>query len=491
MIRTWNGHTWPSLFTWTIVLAGALGCGDDRGGEMPGDAGPGASGPAPSWNRRPMDTLRLVEGATLVLPLDPGQDVAEVGVEETGPAEAAGLHVRLMVDPDADALSLALRAPLGASPGTRDAEILLAAEGGEAARFPLALEIVPLGWERFAAWDWESDEGPEPREHGVSLATEDGLLVLQGSGYFPQFTQMLDDAWRFDRSTETWVALSVVGELSGAGSRRAAAGRSPGEWLLFGGYQEPPVYLDELVAIRFEPGEDRLTVSSLPSEERPFSRGLHAFVKDPGAERWIAFGGVNSSPVGSVRILPDTWELTFVDGEPRWRFLELEGEGPTPRYGFFYGVDPATRRLIVWSGGGPPTADDPVNPADDTWALDLADEPPTWRPLFPTGDAPRGRRNGCSVFDPALGALVVIGGTADGRSTVPGVHALELRGPMAPRWVDLGGRVGEPPLRSSGFGTALGGVDEPGLVCGFGNGTRPFADLAFLAPTGATDPGPA
>ena len=44
-------------------------------------------------------------------------------------------------------------------------------------------------------------------------------------------------------------------------------------------------------------------------------------------------------------------------------------ESPSQRYGFFYAYDAATRRMLLYSGaqGG-----NPIDPAQDTWALDVA-----------------------------------------------------------------------------------------------------------------------
>ena len=75
-------------------------------------------------------------------------------------------------------------------------------------------------------------------------------------------------------------------------------------------------------------------------------------------------------------------------------------------------------RLVVWSGAQEPAnATDTVNAAQDGWALDLSLDPPPWSKLSPEGDAPNGRRHGCSMHDPVGRRLFVYGGTSAGTTT--------------------------------------------------------------------------
>ena len=84
--------------------------------------------------------------------------------------------------------------------------------------------------------------------------------------------------------------------------------------------------------------------------------------------------------------------MTFTArGSASWTQLTIEGDAPSPRYGFFYGYDAASRRLIVFSGAQGTAS---VDPAHDTWALDLSVTPPAWR-LLDDGSgegSPPGRR---------------------------------------------------------------------------------------------------
>lgn len=84
----------------------------------------------------------------------------------------------------------------------------------------------------------------------------------------------------------------------------------------------------------------------------------------------------------------------------------------------------------------------------------------------------RRRRNGCGVFDPVTRALIVFGGTADGRTSEPGGVALVVGDDEDLRFVELD--VGEAVVRSSGFGAALPGG---GVACGFGNDATTFRDV--------------
>lgn len=476
----------PPRLAVTVLAVAALAltaCGDED------DDGPRL------WVDPPTDAVEIAQGGSVRFDLgatgvvsaelvtEPTRsDWVTLRVEGTG-AGGARLHVVLAHDAPATA--------------TRQVEILLTAADGRQERRLLNLDVQGLVWGDVAPWDPGEAEGPQWREHGVALVTpdEDAVFVTQGSGYRPQFVQMLDDVWRYDLIDGGWSRVTPTGgALPGAGSRRAAPGREPGEWLLFGGYREPPTVLDDLVVARLvpdpeTPGGETLDFEVLPrTEPWPEARSLHAFVRAGDAPRWILFGGVATS-VDGVTVFDDTWELTFdAGGAPVWERLDL-GPGPSPRYGFFHGAveGPLVRPgLVVFSGAGEPTPADPVAATDDAWLLPFAPDDGgtrTWVPLEPAGDAPPGRRNGCGLVGLDGGTLYVWGGTADARTTAPGLFALDLR---LDRWVDLSDRPAPgtdppapPPARSSGFGFAL---SDGTVACGFGNGADVYADLWAFGP---------
>lgn len=315
---------------------------------------------------------------------------------------------------------------------------------------------------------WDEDEGPEAREHAAFFISDDGgtFFLLSGGGYPNVPTQeLLDDAWRFDVATSTWSPWAVSGDVPPpAGSRRVA--RLPGNRaVLFGGYTDDFVSLDELFLVDLDTGVFTALAQTSP---RPAVRSLHAFDYDPGSDRLVTFGGFFSDG-NSQDILGDTWlgELSEETATVLWE--RLDGPGPGARYGMFSGVDDG--HFVVFSGAGFPTANDPVNALDDLWSLDVADR--TWRELSPSGDTAPGRRNGCGVLDPSTHTLYVFGGTADGRITERGTWLLDVADEA---WT-LVEPDDAPAVRSSGFGAPLPGG---GFVCGFGNDFGTFRDLFFF-----------
>lgn len=171
----------------------------------------------------------------------------------------------------------------------------------------------------------------------------------------------------------------------------------------------------------------------------PLSRALHAFFRDPETDTYWSWGGLEGF-APTARLL----RMTLVDGVARWTVAET-AEAPSPRYGFFYAFDPERGHLTVF-GGAQATAM-AFDPAQDVWRLDLRSDPPTWTRLVEDTAAP-GRRNGVFAFDPTGPRMWVFGGTADARTTEPGLWAIDTITGEAEEVA----RDGEPPLRSSDAG---------------------------------------
>jgi hypothetical protein len=225
---------------------------------------------------------------------------------------------------------------------------------------------------------------------------------------------------------------------------------------LFGGYGFRSMPNAELFRVDFARGT--LSFQRIPQVNPPPERALHAFIYDDLSDRFLLFGGVGKTPMA------DLWSMTLESGTAVWTRHD-QSVAPTPRYGFFYGFDAQHGRLLLFSGAQGTAS---IDAARDTWCLDVRSDPMTWTLLSYGESSPPGRRNGCMVFDPEESRLVVFGGTADGRSTQPGLFVLEAK-PGHEGWTLLK-LDGEPPLRSSGMGfydpmTRLAYV-------GFGNTTR-------------------
>ena len=299
------------------------------------------------------------------------------------------------------------------------------------------------------------------------------VYLLQGSGYSPQFVPIAD-SWRFDVATATWAPWTPTGDVPpAAGSRRVAPVPGGGtRFYAYGGYigsdatadDDPDLYrIDLAVAAR--------TFTKLKSVGAGPGRELHAVAFDPKSNRFVVAGGVSAK---TQEVYDETWSIAIDGDTATW--TPIAGKRPTGRYGSFTAFDAESQRLVVWSGGRQAvTSLDPVNPAQDAWALDLAVDPSMWTKLAPVGDAPRGRRNGCAMPDPVGRRLFVYGGTADGKTTEKGLFVLDLE-PGHESWTKLD-LPNAPPIRSSGFGFA---TPEGDVTCAFGNDSRAYADLTYL-----------
>lgn len=430
------------------LVALALACSDD-----PGDNPPPPVDQPPSWSDAPTAPLVIGEGRTITLPLtlvDPeGGDVTATPVAPPGFDAAVGADGELSV-----------HAGYGAAAGSLTVDLV--DEAGTAASVTVALEVSTLGW--LGHVEWETANGPEEREHAAVLFDEAGAqaFVFGGSGYHPQFTQLLDDVWRYDVAAQTWTQVTPVGDaVPGGGSRRFAGAWGAGEGYLHGGYGAAE--FDDLYHVVVEGQTLRFELVA-QQDPKPAPRSLHGLVYDPTGDRYYLFGGVSSLLYG------DTWSMAIEGGEAVWTRLEL-APAPSGRYGFFYGFDEVARRFIVYAGaqGGVP-----LNPATDTWALDVSGEAPQWLLLTDASNTPPGRRNGCGIWDPTGPRLVVFGGTADGMTTSPGLHIFDAR-PGHEGWVSPT-LPNEPPLRSSGFGF----FDGERVHLGFGNDNAVYRDWGIL-----------
>lgn len=381
------------------------------------------------------------------------------GEVEAAPYNIAISSSGLTADFDAEAGALALHASYAAA-----SPITLTLGAPDGPTHETAVTVKPIRWLDPILW---GASGPEEREHASIILDAEARRVLMfgGSGYRPYMTP-LGDAWSFDLDTHAWTPIAPTGDIPPPGaSRRVATVPGTATAYVFGGYGAQGIPNNELYRVDFADGGLRFT--TVPQESPPARRSLHAFVYDEQTDRFALFGGVNVAPLG------DAWTMRIVNGTAVWREID-PWPAPSPRYGTFYGFDAERGRLILFSGA---QSTQSINAAYDTWALDLRRDPPSWSQLCAGQPAPRGRRNGCMVFDPDGPRLFVFGGTDDGRTTQPGLFALDAR-PGHEGWAVLN-LEGEPPLRSSGFG--FYDMKTQRVFMGFGNTTQHvFRDWAVL-----------
>lgn len=450
-----------------VALTGCPGAPSvDAGPDPTEDAGPD-EGAGPVWSDAPDEPVALPHGVTVHLPLTLE---AEAGGAIAVQIDSAFAEVR---QGEGELLVRADYALAGAFSFT----VTLRDDEGRETSYPVEAEAVPLAWQERP--QWSTAEGPEEREHGLALYDEATrqVFVFGGSGYHPQFQQAMTDFWRYDVDSATWTEIEPTGSPpEDGGSRRFAGDHGSGVGLLFGGYKPGPAAVDYDELYRVTVANGTLHFELLEQQNAPSARSLHGFAKDPGAERYVLFGGVSGNGIRG-----DTWVMHLEDDVAVWEEL-APTPSPSARYGFFDGVDAASRRWVVFGGGQQPTSPaNPVNAADDTWVLDFTADPPAWHALDVPA-LPPGRRNGCGILEPSVPRLFVFGGTANAATTEPGVFALDLTAGHE-RWEELtrldglsGLGTSSPPLRSSGFGFS----DGEQVVCGFGNGAAVYRDWTVL-----------
>ncbi|HEY1957543.1 MAG TPA: kelch repeat-containing protein [Polyangiaceae bacterium] len=422
-----------------------------------------ASDAAPVWTGAPT-TLHLVQGETQSVPL--------ALTDADGDAVTATFTTSSL-ETDATQDALVLHAPFDA-PATDVLQAMLDDGRGEMTPYAIDVTIDPLGWK--PDFSWSASAGPQAREHGTFLIDEASrtVFLIGGSGYAPQGTA-LDEFWKLDLDAQTWTQVTPTGDVPPA-LASARAVRMPGTTTayMFGGYTgDGSTDTGELYRVAY--GGGALAFTKLTQVSPPPPRELHGFGYDPTSQNFVVFGGNR----GGVGPLADTWIMQLSGDTANW--TKLSGPAPTPRYGFFYGTDEVAGRFIVFSGAQSAKSQDPINAAQDTWALDLRADPSSWTRVL-DGTEPNhapGRRNGCFVVDPRGPSLYVFGGTSDGMTTQPGLFALDMR-PGHEGFSQIA-RTGEPPLRSSDFG--FYDAKTGAVSCGFGNSSGGiYTDVAAIGP---------
>ena len=452
-----------TCFVLASLLVAASSCSSSNGSTE--------ASSAPEWVDAPA-AIDLYEGRSTEVPLKIRvRDPKAVRIE---PTATEGITIEVVPEESAGDELFRARLLVRAGYGLSEPSARLAiVDGGTPSTIELPLRPHALSWR---SNEWTPSTGPKTREHGVFfLDREAGAgFVFHGSGYSPQFVP-IDDSWRLDLATNTWTPWTPTGDVPPAtGGVRATLVPGSKTAYVHGGYtgtSGSETARGELYRVDLGRADRQFT--KLTGDIDESKRYLHALAYDPKGEQLVVFGGFAGTT--SLRpMLDDTWLVKPSGDTATWTKLETT-RAPSPRYGAFHAFDEASRRFIVWSGAQAPKSGDPINAAQDAWALDLSATPPAWSKLSPAGEAPPGRRNGCIMHDPVGRRLFVFGGTNDGQTTLEGLWVLSLE-PGHEEWTKLE-PPGMPPMRSSGIGFALPGG---AVACGFGNDTFPFADLNVL-----------
>jgi hypothetical protein len=339
-----------------------------------------------------------------------------------------------------------------------------------AATFEAPVTIEPLAWSPVASWD-PATSGPPAREYGawwIDEAAPRGLFVFGGFHYFPrQFTPAWD-LWFYDFAAASWTEVPSTDPPMAPGGR-VAPGTTPGTLLYFGGsvnnadgsIDTPPT----LRALDYSAAS--LAWAAAPFEMNAPGSYTGSFIRDERRDRWLSVCGVDARTAGiHCRVHQYTeaagWSQVFV----------AEGPLPNGRYGFHYGYDEETDRVIVVAGQSGPGELDIIG---DAWALELGEDPPRWVMLAEDRDDIR-RRNGAFVLDPIGRRLFLWGGTADGRTSSEGLYALGVdRGREEWQSIEIPAEV---PARTSGIGVY--DREAARALFGFGNGDDIYTDLWAL-----------
>lgn len=413
-----------------LLLVAATACGE---GGSADDAGPTTS-----------DATAGHPDATATAP-DAGSDDAAVA-PDSGPAcdlgdalrpvtASEGGRVRIPSTIDGDALELSLppgwyaaqtgtvthvRVPYGVQ-GPHAVDVTRRCASGGTARGALSVDVQRLDWVALPAWR-DGVDGPSSREHPIVFidpADPDHLFLYGGYAFRPRQFTIVHDLWSYDLVADRWTARTSS-RAPHRGGGRAVLLPGATRLALMGGSDDS--FTTQLALDQLELSRDEAIWT-----RQPLLRGVGAHASELGGlvydaprDRIVSACGYNNGDVHCQVAAYDRTQQTYDVLEP------AAGDRPTPRYGFFAAHDVENQRLVMFGGAQDSIPGNLVNPAGDTWALELDEDPVRWVRLVDTSSAVPGRRNGCSAFDPVGQRFFFWGGTPDAMNTEQGLYALDL-----------------------------------------------------------------
>jgi hypothetical protein len=232
-------------------------------------------------------------------------------------------------------------------------------------------------------------------------------------------TRMTNETWQLTLAgAPRWTPLAAAGDLPSKRLGHSAV-YDPGRdrMLVLGGLDSSGVVLADVWALSLSdpPAWSRVQPAGTP----PRARSYHTAVYDPLRDRVVIYGGSDqfNIPFG------DVWCL-WLAPTPRWEALTPQGP-PAARYGHSAIFDPVGDQMLVFSGG--------AFASNDVWALSLGASP-AWTLLQPLGTLPLQRRGHSAIYDPRGDRMIVFGGD-DLNQPFNDVWELSLTGP--PAWSAL------------------------------------------------------
>lgn len=257
---------------------------------------------------------------------------------------------------------------------------------------------------------------PSPRGEmaGVLDASRDRLVFFGGDAGFPKNCNSAPDPvgelWTFDLACGTFSQHPDAGPSPRA--RGGAAYDAAGDrMLMFGGrYREGSsgsyTLFDDVWSLDLE----GLAFTQVQvTGAGPAARGNPAVVFDDSANELVIFGGNTSTSGLSFSPQNDLWALSLATGT--WRQIAPSGAPPSERLFHAGAIDPATRTLYIYGGGGENAFQGPFY--GDLWKVDLSTG--AWTELHDgKGNAPDARIWSTIAFDGAKNRVLLFGGHDDG-----------------------------------------------------------------------------
>lgn len=204
------------------------------------------------------------------------------------------------------------------------------------------------------------------------------------------FLDEASNTWRLDAGHTSWMKQASSGPRQGHGIRFVY---DPGadRFVAFGGDVNARNYFNETWA--YDLAHDTWTNRG-PSNSPP-PRSYYAIAYDAKASRVVMFGGENASTE-----FGDTWTYSY--SANKWTQIATR-VSPSPRHYSAMVYDPVRYRMLLFGG-----ADDMETPLGDTWAFDLRTN--RWSELHPSGATPSARAWHAMAFDVESGKAFLYGG---------------------------------------------------------------------------------
>jgi len=208
-----------------------------------------------------------------------------------------------------------------------------------------------------------------------------------------------------------------------------------------------------------------------PAAPLPEARWQHRAAYEPASNRLIVYSG----KIPATDFTTDVWVLEHANGlggTPTWTKLAVPGAAPTARHMTSLAYDEANDRMIICGGH----VDAPGAFSSDVWVLEHATGvggASAWTQLMPSGAPPAKREWHTAVYDGGSNRMTVFGGLAVGEGLVNDVWVLEHANSLAgsPAWIRLA-PSGAAPARRAGHTAVFDRANDRMIVFGGGNGSE-------------------